>query len=189
MSNSNPILENIYRKFRDRIKGFILSRINDGDVAEDIVHDVFLKIHNKIETLRDESKLERWIYQIARNAVTDYYRQKRSVLLEQDDVPAEDPDPDGDESFKDVALGLESMLDTLPEHYREALRLTEFEGLTQKQLADKLGISISGAKSRVQRARALLKDELLRCCHFESDRFGKIIDYYPVTCPCCAEEE
>jgi RNA polymerase sigma-70 factor (ECF subfamily) len=78
------------------------------------------------------------------------------------------------------------MIDSLPSHYREALLLTEYEGLSQKDLADRLGISISGAKSRVQRARAMLRDLLMECCHFEFDRYGTVIDYHPIACCCCS---
>jgi len=69
--------------------------------------------------------------------------------------------------------------------YREALILTEYQGLTQKELGEKLGISFSGAKSRVQRAREKLKTMLLDCCHFEIDRLGRVIDYQP-RCDCCS---
>jgi RNA polymerase sigma-70 factor, ECF subfamily len=77
------------------------------------------------------------------------------------------------------------MVDALPNAYREALRLTEYEGLSQKQLSTQLGISFSGAKSRVQRARAKIKQQLLDCCHFQLDHAGRIIDYQP-HCACCS---
>ena len=77
------------------------------------------------------------------------------------------------------------MVGALPDAYRETLRLTEYEGLSQKQLSEQLGISFSGAKSRVQRARAKIKEQLLDCCHFELDHAGRIIDYQP-HCACCA---
>ena len=80
------------------------------------------------------------------------------------------------------------MIEGLPVKHREALKLTEYEGMTQKELAAKLGISISGAKSRVQRARAMLKDALMQCCHFELDRYGTVIDYHPRTCSSCSPE-
>jgi RNA polymerase sigma-70 factor (ECF subfamily) len=76
------------------------------------------------------------------------------------------------------------MVDELPDTYRDALLLTEYQGLNQRQMADRLGISFSGAKSRVQRARRMLRDMLLTCCHFELDRRGAIIDYYQHCC-CC----
>lgn len=180
----NP--EQIYLQFREKIKEFIVRRVHDEQTAEDIVQDVFLKIHSKIDTLRDESKLESWIYQIARNAITDHFRQRRNLPLEDNEIPDDTPESD-DVNFRQVAEGLRPMIEELPGHYSEALRLTEFEGMTQKELAAQAGISVSGAKSRVQRARSMLKDELLQCCHFEFDRFGKIIDYYPKACPCCPE--
>jgi RNA polymerase sigma-70 factor (ECF subfamily) len=80
------------------------------------------------------------------------------------------------------------MVDELPETYREALRLTEYEGLSQKELSERVGISFSGAKSRVQRARAKIKQQLLDCCHFELDHAGRIIDYQP-HCACCAADD
>lgn len=69
------------------------------------------------------------------------------------------------------------MMEELPEKYREALHLTEIQGLTQKELAERLNISLSGAKSRVQRAREKLKGVLLECCHVEVDRRGKVMDW------------
>ncbi len=185
MNDNTQNLEEIYLQFRGKIKDFILRRVHDEQSAEDIVQDVFLKIHNRINTLRDERKLESWIYQIARNAVMDHFRQRKSQPIPDTEIPEDNGDED--DSFREVAYGLEPMLFALPDHYREALVLTEFQGFTQKELAEKLGISLSGAKSRVQRARAILKEELLQCCHFEFDRFGKIVDYYPVACPCCPE--
>ena len=83
-----------------------------------------------------------------------------------------------------LALSLKELIDELPEPYRQALILTEYQGLTQKQLAERMGLSLSGAKSRVQRARDKLRDMLLRCCHFEFDRRGHIVDYYERCC-CC----
>ncbi|MDA8226295.1 MAG: sigma factor-like helix-turn-helix DNA-binding protein [Desulfitobacterium hafniense] len=69
------------------------------------------------------------------------------------------------------------MVDSLPETYKQAILLTEFQNMTQKELSEKLGISISGAKSRVQRGRKMLKEMLLGCCQLEVDRRGNIIDY------------
>ena len=79
----------------------------------------------------------------------------------------------------DVLPCIEAMVHRLPEKYRQAVILTTYEGFTQKEMGEKLGLSLSGAKSRSQRAREKLKDMLMECCHFELDRFGKIIDYEP----------
>jgi RNA polymerase sigma-70 factor, ECF subfamily len=177
-------IEQIYTSFRDRLKQFIMGRIRDADTAEDILHDVFLKIHNNIHTLQDESKLESWIFRITRNEIIDHTRSRKHIVDDVENLPTE---VDDDRPYKKIAESLSEMIDTLPSPYREALILTEVEGISQKELAQRLGISVSGAKSRVQRARRMLKETLLECCHFEFDMLGKIIDYYPRECRTCKD--
>lgn len=181
-----PTTEKVWEEFNIGLKHFILKRVPDEPSAEDILQDVFLKIHTHLSSLRKEEKLQSWIYQIARNAITDYYRTHKPIP----DLP-EMPDVQ-DDSFDDVVSDLlpyvKELVYSLPPDYREALILTEYEGLTQRELAERLGISVSGAKSRVQRAREKVKRMLLRCCHFQFDRLGRIIDYEP-NCDCCVNED
>jgi RNA polymerase sigma-70 factor (ECF subfamily) len=87
----------------------------------------------------------------------------------------------------ELKAALRQMIHSLAEPYRETLVFTEFEGLTQKELAQRLGMSLSGAKSRVQRAREQLRQVLLDCCHFEFDRRGKTIQCTPHTSECCRQ--
>ena len=68
----------IWEEFRDSLKGFISARVQNKDDAEDILQDVFFKIHKKIDTLKDESRLPSWIYQITRHSIIDYYRSTKS---------------------------------------------------------------------------------------------------------------
>lgn len=175
--------EQLWETFSVPLHQFIQRRVPDPHSAEDILQDVFLKIHTRIDTLQQHDRVAAWIYQIARNAIADYYRARRpttdlsETLVAPDDLTEEDLVP---ELLPCVA----AMVDALPDAYREALRLTEYTGLSQKQLSERLGISFSGAKSRVQRARAKLKQQLLDCCHFQLDHAGRIIDYQP-RCACC----
>jgi RNA polymerase sigma-70 factor (ECF subfamily) len=87
--------------------------------------------------------------------------------------------PEDDEEMEGLKMAFRRMIYSLSEPYRDALVLTEFEGLTQKELAERLGISLSGAKSRVQRGREQLKVMLHECCTFEFDRRGRVIDCTP----------
>ncbi|HLQ27712.1 MAG TPA: RNA polymerase sigma factor SigZ [Ktedonobacteraceae bacterium] len=183
--------EKVWEEFHPKLKQFILKRIPDEQSAEDILQEVFLKIHTRINTLRDEEKLQSWIYQIARNAIADYYRAHKATVGAQFIAPnsetlllPEEPIVN-DDVVKELIPSIKAMVDSLPADYRQALILTEYEGLTQRELAARLGLSFSGAKSRVQRAREKLKTMLLDCCHFEFDRLGKVIDYQP-KCACCA---
>jgi RNA polymerase sigma-70 factor, ECF subfamily len=136
--------------------------------------------------LRESDKLQGWIYQIARNAITDFYRANKDapILPEVIYVP-EDP---FDDVVSDLLPYVKQLVDNLPYDYRQALILTEYEGLTLRELAEKLAISISGAKSRVQRAREKVKLMLLNCCHFQFDSLGRIIDYEP-NCDCCVNQD
>jgi RNA polymerase sigma-70 factor, ECF subfamily len=180
--------ERVWEEFHPKLKQFVFRRVPDEQSGEDILQDVFLKIHARIDTLRDEEKLQSWIYQIARNAIADYYREHKATL-EISEAPALLEEPgDDDDIVKELLPSIKAMVYSLPRDYREALLLTEYQGLTQRELAQKLGLSLSGAKSRVQRAREKLKTMLLDCCHFEFDRRGKVIDYQP-KCGCCANQE
>lgn len=176
-------VETIWTDFGDTLKRFILRRVGDEQAAEDILQDVFLKIHAGIAGLNDERRLQSWVYQIARNAIVDFYRKPIYGQELPEELAA--PDGDGDEVERQLARSLRGMVEQLPDEYRQALILTAFEGLTQKEVAERLGLSLSGAKSRVQRGREKLRDLLLECCHLEFDQGGRVIDYYPRVA-CCA---
>jgi RNA polymerase sigma-70 factor (ECF subfamily) len=181
--------ERIWEEFQPRLKQFIFKRVPDEQNAEDILQEVFLKIHARIDTLRDEEKLQSWMYQIARNTIADYYReQKAGIALPEAHLLPEEPIV-GDDVVKDLIPSVKAMVNSLPDEYREALILTEYEGLTQRELAERLSLSFSGAKSRVQRAREKLKAMLLDCCHFEFDRLGKVIDYQPRCGGCSSNKD
>ncbi len=81
--------------------------------------------------------------------------------------------------MQELAQCLTPLIEQLPEHYRAALELSELQGLTQQETAGRLGISLSGAKSRVQRARAKLEELVHQCCRIELDHRGSVVDYEP----------
>ncbi len=170
--------ERAWDTFHVQLKHFILKYIHDEVVAEDILQDVFLKIHMHIMTLKDERKLQSWLYQITRHTIYDYYRTQKNMIALPDafDLPEEPTQEDVEQTLLPC---LKDMVERLPEPYREALILTEYVGLSQKQLAERQNLSLPGAKSRVQRARVKLKQMLLECCHFILDRRGNVIEYHP----------
>jgi RNA polymerase sigma-70 factor (ECF subfamily) len=178
--------ERIWEAFHTPLHGFIRKRVSDEMVAEDLLQEVFLKIHQNGDTLQDVKKLESWIYQITRNAIIDFYRSARPMSSldapEVLDLPEELPD---DDIVSELLPCVRAMVNNLPEQDRQALVLTEYQGLTQKEFGERIGLTFSGAKSRVQRAREKLKQQLLVCCHFELDRRGHIINYQS-RCQCCS---
>jgi len=182
--------ERIWKEFSALLRHFILKRVPNRDDAEDILQVVFLKIHQNIDQLKDDDKLRAWIYQIVRNAIIDYYRSRKppaAGLSETFELPEqlEDEPETALDQVSDLDVCLKLMIDRLPEKYRHALVLYEFEGVSQKKIAEELGLSLPGAKSRVQRARKKLKGILFDCCQFEFDPLGNILDYQPTeNCPC-----
>ncbi len=179
------ITEQAWEAFHTPLYQFIRRRVADEATAEDLLQEVFLKIHQQGALLRDAQRLESWIYQITRHLIIDYYRSHHREMPLDDvkivDLPEELPD---DDIISELFPCVRAMVLALPERDRQALILTEYQGLTQKELGERLGLSFSGAKSRVQRAREKLKQELLACCHFELDRRGHILNYYS-HCDCC----
>jgi len=177
-------MEETWSKFEDKLRSFILSKVHDESVTEDLLQDLFIKIHANIHTVRDESRLSSWIFQICRNLITDHYRtssaKKDGRML---------PEPvaeESEENYMSEALAdMVSMMDELPPEYCDALCQTDLGMLSQKEYAMKIGISYSGVKSRVQRARKMLKEMLMTCCHYEFDRYGTVIDIHPIECCCC----
>jgi RNA polymerase sigma-70 factor, ECF subfamily len=181
----NVTLEHIWHEFAEKLGQFIRSRVADPAAAEDILQDVFVRIQKRPGQLRDPAKLEGWLYLITRNAVIDYYRTRKETVELPEWLPAQ---PTGEShELVELKAAFRRMIYSLPEPYREALLLTEFNGLTQQQLAERAGISLSGAKSRVQRGREQLKDMLNKCCVFEFDRRGRVIDCQPRTESGCRE--
>lgn len=174
--------EHLWREFSKDLRAFITRRVPNEQDADDILQESFIKIHKHLNSLENEDRLVAWIYQITRRTIVDYYRRaKPGVPLPLDWEEATTSSRESESEVEaEVASWLKPMIADLPPKYREALRLTEFEGLNQKQLAAKLGLSHSGAKSRVQRGRALLRKQVLDCCHLEFDRRGGIIDYQPL---------
>jgi len=178
----------IWEDFKEPLKRFIAGRVVNEYDAEDILQEIFFKIHKHIGCLKEKSKVQAWVFQIARNAVIDHYRyQKTKAQLSVVPEDIIDEPVAIIDANQDIIPCLRSMINYLPEKYRQAILLPVFEGLTQKELAEKLGLSLSEAKSRIQRARKELKGILLECCQFEFDRLGNILDYRHKrnNCPHC----
>ncbi len=181
--NSSKTLEALWIDFSIQLRSFIFSKVKNETDADDILQNVFIRIHNKLHTLDDESRIKPWIYQIARNMIIDYYRAgNRQTDFAETDLPASLPP---ESSMQEAVDDMIKMMNGMPPEYCEALCLKEIEGLSQKEYAERKGLSYSGAKSRVQRARIMLKEMLLQCCHYETDKYGTVLDIQPRCCVCC----
>lgn len=168
--------ESLWQDYRMQLVRFVRRRVEDGDTAEDIVHDVLVRAFRRRGSLRSEDKFEQWLYQITRNAVIDHYRARKPTDAIPADLVAAD-EAGSRNARQELASCMAPLIDSLPDHYREALVLSEIQGLTQQETASRLGLSLSGAKSRVQRGRRLLEERILDCCRLEFDGRGSLVDY------------
>jgi len=164
---------------------FIRTRVGSQQVAEDILQDVFLKVLTKLDSVNNPKSLRAWVYQIARNAMIDHIRSAKSFEELPEELAAED---DEKPAAQELMRCFEPMIEALPKGYREAVRLSEIRGIPLREVAQAQGISLSGAKSRVQRGRQKLKKMLLDCCKIEITNRGGVVDCEPKqSSGCCTE--
>jgi len=171
--SSCPTSYQIWEQHKDKLEAFICSKVNGNDNCHDILHDLFLKITEKEERIKWLEQPASYVIKMAQNAVIDYYRLKKKNTQLQEGVCGISEELQSEYQLADCCLM--SFIKGLPSLYSEALMLVELEGLSQKQLAEKLNISYTGAKSRIQRGRKMLKEAILACCPYQFDKYGNII--------------
>ena len=167
-----------------QLRPFLARRIGAAEV-DDVMQDVWLRVQRGLPGLKDEERFTSWLFQIARNAVAEHQRIRARHPLP--DVPAEpelaaeptEPAEDDREAARSLACCISIFVARLPSPYREAVTLVELEGLTVREGAEMVGVSVSGMKSRVQRGRAQLRQMFDECCEIALDARGKVIDFRP----------
>ena len=183
-SRAEALPEAAWPAFEQQLRGYVGRRIVDG-AADDLVGDILLRLVRSRDKLAEARNPTAWVYRVAANAITDH-RRKHARETNALDAAAREPagtEPEPDTETAALARCLLPLIESLPAPYAEALRLTDIEGLSQTAAADRLGLSVSGMKSRVQRARHKLKTALLRCCDIEFNRRGDVLNYRRKTAP------
>ncbi len=178
--------EQVARDFRARLLRFIRARVGSAADAEDITQDVLLRMHRSVSTLASGDRVGAWLFQVARNAIVDHYRARGRASEVVDPHTSADtvadqfaggPDEDPKRFERDATRCLDVFIDRLDARYAEALRLVDVEGLTHKDVAARVGLSVPGVKSRVQRARASLKAALSDCCMLDFGHPDGLVEF------------
>lgn len=180
--------ENIpWPRIIDELGRYVRRRVADPHAADDLVQDVLAKVVGGLRERRPDGPLHAWMLRIAHNAVVDHYRRRghepSSVDVEVAAAPA-----DAAREREGLLASFRAFVHALPPEQREAVLQTEYEGVSQADLARRLGVPVSTVKSRVQRGRQRLEAALLDCCSFEFDRRGHLVDWQPRPggeCPGC----
>lgn len=161
----------VWTSYSEDLKRFIISKVKDTTIADDILQDTFIKIHTKLHTLKDIKKLKSWIFTIARNSIIDYW-QNTNQTIEIANFESETALEETIHTEKDCLRGI---LKNLPKKYRDPLFLSDIKGLKQQEVADQLKQSLSTTKSQIQRARKLIAKGFMDCCGFQMNSKGNLV--------------
>jgi RNA polymerase sigma-70 factor (ECF subfamily) len=137
--------EGIWQELHTNLRAFIARRVPSEDV-DDILQDVFVRVHRRLATLAQQERVQAWVYQITRNAITDYYRlRSRPVGVGPEAAPVEPlvEWPEDDEAHaaavrSELATCLEPLVRQLPNTYREAVLLADFARNGPPRVGDRL---------------------------------------------------
>ena len=149
-----------FLQYREILARYIKSRVMDHLECEELLSEVMMKIYNHCEKLSDIRNTEAWLIAIAKNTVTDFFRERQKVSY---DLP-QFQDFEEEHFIQQLEPCVTSLIDKLPEKYAMPLRAYELEGISQKSLAAQYNMSESGLKSRVQRGRKMLKELFTSYC-------------------------
>lgn len=177
MSAPPPTVAELWERWHGPLLRFLRQRVGDPHQAEDVLQEVFLRVQQRLGGLQAPERSQSWLWQIARNAVIDAYRQRRPSAPLAADLAAPDGPPADTLALRLLAPCLRPLMQRLPAADREALERTAFDGVSQQDLSVALGMSFSGLKARVQRARGRLKALLLACCAVAQDQAGRLSGY------------
>jgi RNA polymerase sigma-70 factor (ECF subfamily) len=188
--------EQLWLEMRERLAGFFRRRVRDEHAVGDLVAETFLRVHAGLAGVREDERVEAWVWRVARNVLGDHRRREHAAGHEDGAVdeagdPPEAPGAAGADAANfnaDVDSWLREFLEgELSPEQREAVLLADLQGVPHGEIAQRLGLSLTAAKSRVQRGRERLRELVAACCHLEFDRHQNVVAYRRRAAgPCCS---
>lgn len=161
----------IWKLYSEDIKHFILSKVKDNAVTDDLLQETFIKVHTKLNQLNDETKLKAWLFSIARYTVMDYFREQ-NVIHDIDEGSLVYEEDHQHHSQQDCLRGI---IKSLPKKYRTPLFLADIKGLKQAEVSETLHLSLSTVKSQIQRGRKLIAKGFMDCCDLTLNNDGYLV--------------
>lgn len=175
-----------WSELESHLRPYLARRVPSAADVDDLLQEIFVKLHQALPDLRDSERFGGWVYRIAKSVVANRARaQARQPVLhfptaaDAEGGALSDGAPDQDQLQLDLGRCVALFVGRLPSPYREAITLTELQGLSQQEAADLLGVSLSGMKSRVQRGREKIRHMFDECCQISVDCRGHVFECEP----------
>ncbi|WP_298515608.1 sigma-70 family RNA polymerase sigma factor [uncultured Kordia sp.] len=161
----------VWECYADDVKRFIMSKVKDAQITDDLVQEVFLKVHAKLATVSEESKVKSWLLSVSRNTVLDYFRiSNKEVPLNKEETIISTEEYAHSE--KDCLPGI---IKNLPKKYRDPLFLSDIKGIKQAAIAAQLKLPLATVKSQIQRGRKLIVQGYMDCCDYKLNDQGFLV--------------
>jgi RNA polymerase sigma-70 factor (ECF subfamily) len=165
-----------WHQVEPELRGWLMTRLANRGDADDLLQDIFLKAIRRQDSFCELRNARAWLFEVARNALIDRFRLSREQVELPEDLCVESPEMVPVES---LAACLPRVLSELSADDREAITLCDLQGMSQQAFADLKGISLPGAKSRIQRARRRMRAQLTSACQVSFDESGHVSDFVP----------
>jgi RNA polymerase sigma-70 factor, ECF subfamily len=167
---------NAWRNHESELRGYLVRRITDKHVADDLLQDVFVRALTSGKRFCGLDNPRAWLFEVARNALVDQRRlEKRAVPLPED-LAEKSEDGRPVDALSDC---MARVLSELPAADREILQQCDIDGIKQQAFADAHGLSLSAVKSRLLRARQRLREFMVSKCQIRFDEAGKVCCHVP----------
>jgi len=164
-------ISSLWLEYKNGLKYYIFKKVKNEEIANDLSHEVLMKVYNSCCSSVNIKNVRSWMFQIAHNTTIDYLKKQNKFT---DNVP-ENYDNDDYDVYQEANEIVKPLMQLLPEKYATPLQLSDIEELKQKEVAQKLNLSLTATKSRIQRARNLLKEKIIECGNLEKDEKGNLI--------------
>jgi RNA polymerase sigma-70 factor (ECF subfamily) len=165
----------LWQTHRDELKAFILKRVKDQELSNDILQDVLVKVYAFYISKSGVKNVRSWLFQIAQNTIIDHYRKQSKTPNHE--ILKDLENEDQNMAYIEAEKYIIPMIEFLPKDYAIPLKLADIDQMKLADIAKKLNLSLPATKSRIQRARQLLKAEFITCCHLETDKHGNLISF------------
>lgn len=164
-------VSSLWLEYKNGIKYYIFKKIKNEDLANELSHQILMKVYNSCCSGNEIKNIRSWMFQIAHNTVVDYLKKENKYTNEIIEIL----DTEEINAYKEAAELVSPILKLLPEKYRTPLQLSDIDGLKQFEVSKKINLSLTATKSRIQRARILLKEKIMDCCIFDVNEKGSLV--------------